>query len=174
MVFRLPDLVVTEVTEDLGDYDGILEGVTFTMAVGGILGVSKTLPIAKFSLSPETLDVQVTGVSISAHTLPVVTFNMLPKIVTPGIVLPPVTFTMSPKAFDTIGLVLRGVLFVMKSIIGPDTTNLNTVPSGLKKEQKKLIRRGKGLFRKSMVIASEDLINEIVDEVDAPDYKKEE
>jgi len=172
--FKVMDLVVTEVTEDTESYDGILQGVTFTMAVGSVLDLHKILPVVKAKLSPGTLEAEVQGISVDANTLPVVVFSMSAVAPTVGVLLPPVTFTMAAKAFDTIGLVLGRVLFVMKSLVSSDNLNLFSEPTGLTKEHKKLIRRGKGLFRKSMAISAEDLINEIVTDVEAPDYGKEE
>jgi len=167
------DLTTATSSEGASGFDATLSGVYFYMKPGGLLDVEKTLPIIKVKATPKTLTVIQSGL-IDANTLSAISANFSPGNLVIGMVLPPISMKFTPQAFTDIGLILKAIKMLFRPRVSSDGLNLTTDPSGVKGEQRKLIRRGKGLFRRSAARKSEDLINEIVDEIDAPDYAKEQ
>ena len=138
--------------------------------VGEILDLAKTLPTIVQTYSLVNLGVTVDD-ETDANTLGVIKLLFAPAAINVGVVLPPIKNIYAPKVFDTVGITLPTVRVVFSAKYGD--ANLNTSVKGRKAEHEKLIRRGKGLFRRSSARAQEDLINEILTDVDSIDYEKD-
>jgi len=170
---RLVDLVTAQVAEGGSPTGYTLPAVVFVMKPGSVLDLEKTLPVARFTFSNPALDATIIEESIDEQTFGVVSQTFKAVDLRIGVILPVVQFVLSAPVFETIGLELGAVRLLLRPRVSNDGLNVTTSPSGLKDEHKKLVRRGKSMFRKSWTRAAEDLFNEIVDDVDAPDYGKE-
>ena len=172
-IFGSADLSTAQTAEGGSPTGYTLPAVVFVMKPGSVLDLEKTLPVARFTFSNPALDATIIEESIDEQTFGVVSQTFKAVDLRIGVVLPVVQFVLSAPVFETIGLELGAVRLILRPRISNDGLNITTSPSGLKDEHKKLVRRGKSMFRKSWTRAAEDLFNEIVDDVDAPDYGKE-